>query len=485
MLASALAAVAVLVSPAVAAPEGAGPRLGLGLGWFQPGANESVVDGTWTVVPRGGYSFNRTFALEADIGYAQGTTRAVGRLFHVVDPRLNLLVHAPELGPLTLFGAVGPGLYWKKVERSEDSDIGTGDYDSTNQTGYGGYKNPDLDFLFNIGPGALISFGDGPVGLRTDFRYMLSLGGTPSNKDDDVRTLEADAYDNWEWTVGLNVAFGGPKDSDGDGIVDDDDQCVDDAEDVDGYRDADGCPDEDNDGDQVADTVDDCPDDPEDRDGWQDEDGCEDPDNDDDGVLDDDDSCPVEAGSAATQGCPDSDGDGIEDAEDDCPTEAGPASAGGCPDRDGDRVPDNRDACPDEPIDARADPSRSDGCPAQVVVTDQAVVILDKVYFATNRATIKAMSYAILDEVAAVLVAYPDIRKVEVAGHTDSDGPDQANLELSQRRAQAVVDYIVRKGVEPERLVAKGYGESVPIADNATRDGKANNRRVEFTIVEQ
>ena len=95
------------------------------------------------------------------------------------------------------------------------------------------------------------------------------------------------------------------------------------------------------------------------------------------------------------------------------------------------------------------------------------------------------MSYDILDEVAAVLVANPDIELVEIAGHTDSDGPQSTNLELSQRRAEAVVAYLVKEGVSADRLVAKGYGESTPIDSNSSSEGKANNRRVEFVILKQ
>ncbi|MCK6506921.1 OmpA family protein [Myxococcota bacterium] len=484
---SALAVAALLLSTPSLAGEDSGLRLGLGLGWFQPGKNETVIDGSWTVVPRLGYDFNQTFGLEADLGWSQGLTRTVGRQYNVLTPRLNLLVHAPPVGPVTFFGAVGPGLYWKKVKRTEGSDIGTGTYDDSNDDlGFGQYKNPDTDFLLNVGPGALLRFGEGPVGLRTDFRYMLSAGSTPADKDDDPTTLESDRYDNWEWTVGLTFLLGrGAKDTDGDGYKDDVDSCVEEAEDFDKYKDEDGCPDTDNDKDGIKDAKDTCPDEPEDRDDFQDEDGCPDPDNDGDGVLDGDDRCPLEPGQPASLGCPDSDLDGVIDREDECPQERGPKETMGCPDRDEDRVPDKRDECPDEPADPRIDPNRSNGCPTRVLVTKEQIVILDKVFFDTNKATIKKGSYEILNQVAEVLLKYPDIRKVEVAGHTDSDGSDAANLDLSQRRVESVRQYLVSKGVAEDRLVAKGYGESKPIGDNSTAAGKAENRRVEFNILEQ
>ena len=278
---------------------------------------------------------------------------------------------------------------------------------------------------------------------------------------------------------------GGPGDLDGDGLTDDVDRCIEDPEDFDRYQDADGCPEPDNDGDGLLDAVDECPDEPEDIDGWQDGDGCPDPDNDGDGIPDGGDDCPDVAGPAETNGCPDRDGDGLADDYDQCPDEPGPLATEGCPDRDGDRVPDHRDECPDEPIDAKADPRRSNGCPTKVIVTTEAIVITEKVYFRTGRSTIKPVSYPILDEVAAVLTQFDDIELVEVAGHTDSDGSDESNLKLSQARAEAVKTYLEKKGIEASRLQAKGYGESVPVDTNDTSEGKANNRRVEFVIQEQ
>jgi outer membrane protein OmpA-like peptidoglycan-associated protein len=273
---------------------------------------------------------------------------------------------------------------------------------------------------------------------------------------------------------------------DGDGLEDDVDQCPEKPEDKDGYADTDGCPDTDNDKDGLLDTDDKCPDEAEDFDKFSDADGCPDPDNDLDGILDDADKCPDVKGIQALQGCPDRDADGITDADDACPDEAGPENTNGCPDKDGDRVPDSRDKCPDVPADSRIDPKRSDGCPARVIVTKNAIQILDKVYFDTNKTTIKKISFTLLDEVAKVIVDNPDIKLIEVSGHTDSVGNDAANLKLSQGRAEAVVKYLATTGkVEAARLIAKGYGETKPIDTNDTDAGKAMNRRVEFNILEQ
>ncbi|MFN7146203.1 MAG: OmpA family protein, partial [Myxococcota bacterium] len=272
-------------------------------------------------------------------------------------------------------------------------------------------------------------------------------------------------------------------DIDKDGIVDDQDACVDVPEDADAFEDGDGCPEADNDKDGIVDTNDTCPNEPEDRDGFEDLDGCPEADNDKDGLVDTLDACPNEAGPESTVGCPDQDADTIADRVDACPTEPGPERTKGCPDQDEDLVPNFRDKCPTEPKDPREDPERSDGCPKRVFVTLEKIEILDKIYFDTNKTTIKPQSFPLLQEIATTLNNNPDIVRVEVAGHTDSDGKDASNQKLSQGRAEAVVKWLTTKGgVSAERLYGVGYGEAKPIDTNTTSTGKANNRRVEFVI---
>ena len=278
---------------------------------------------------------------------------------------------------------------------------------------------------------------------------------------------------------------GAPADRDRDGLNDSDDRCPDDPEDIDSFEDTDGCPDTDNDRDGVLDVNDVCPDEAEDRDEWEDRDGCPDPDNDSDGVLDVDDECPNKAGVASLAGCPDRDEDGLADRDDECPDEPGPKESNGCPDRDGDRVPDKRDDCPDEPANEGADPERSNGCPRLAFISRDKIVIIEKVYFDVDKDTIKAISFPVLDEVVSVMEEYPDITKVKVSGHTDSDGPDDYNLNLSTRRAASVMKYLTEKGIDADRLDSQGYGEGEPIDSNETDEGKAKNRRVEFNILEQ
>ena len=288
-----------------------------------------------------------------------------------------------------------------------------------------------------------------------------------------------------DWRMFASITYGlSVRDSDGDGLNDDVDSCPIDAEDFDSWQDEDGCPEADNDSDGYVDTSDGCPNVAEDDDDYE-NDGCPEFDNDGDTVLDVDDLCPLVQGAVDFRGCPDTDKDGLQDAEDQCPQDAGPKVTGGCPDRDEDLVPDFRDKCPDEKRPMDEDPAFSDGCPKRVYMTAKAVKITEKVFFETNKATIKPESFGLLDDVATVMGQATWVTRIEVDGHTDDKGADAANLTLSQKRAQSVVDYLVKKGVTKERLVAKGFGEVSPIDTNRTEDGRQNNRRVEFVILEQ
>jgi len=122
--------------------------------------------------------------------------------------------------------------------------------------------------------------------------------------------------------------------------------------------------------------------------------------------------------------------------------------------------------------------------PAKVEVTPVEVVALEDIFFDFDKATIRKDSYRIIDEVAASLLANPQIKKVEVQGHTSSEGTEEYNLDLSQRRMENVVQALVERGVERSRLVPKGYGESRPIASNDTEAGREKNRRVQFVILD-
>ncbi|MGE6761436.1 Ig-like domain-containing protein [Corallococcus interemptor] len=264
-------------------------------------------------------------------------------------------------------------------------------------------------------------------------------------------------------------------------------------EDFDGFQDDDGCLDPDDDRDGIPDVSDTCPTEPETVNGYRDDDGCPDT---------------VPEAKPATEGAPatgastaalalpppssDTDGDGIPDAEDRCPTAAedkdGFEDEDGCPDPDNDKdgIPDTADLCPleAEVINGVKD---DDGCPdkgaSKVRLEGSRIVILDKVYFATGKDVILARSFPLLSQVASVLRTHPELELVRVEGHTDSQGDDAKNLDLSQRRASTVRGWLVKNGIAPERLEAVGHGETKPVDSNDTAKGRENNRRVEFNVL--
>ena len=274
------------------------------------------------------------------------------------------------------------------------------------------------------------------------------------------------------WVPGPGKLALPDNDPDGDGVLGASDECPH----VPGLASLRGCPDSDGDG--VADAQDQCPD----VKGVALYGGCTPTDHDGDGLFDRDDRCPDKAGTRALQGCPDSDGDGIADIDDKCPSLPGAIGNRGCPpDRDGDGVVDAMDKCPDAP-----GPKERQGCPEQrVVVTKEKIAIAEKVFFETGDNRIKKQSLSLLDDIAKVLKQHPEIKKIRVEGHTDDVGEPAVNLALSQRRAAAVRKYLIGKGVNERRVVSDGYGDTRPLADNATDDGKAQNRRVEFAILER
>jgi len=180
---------------------------------------------------------------------------------------------------------------------------------------------------------------------------------------------------------------------------------------------------------------------------------------------------------------PDRDGDGIPNEKDMCPDVPGTPEMDGCPDRDGDFIPDPEDRCPDEP-----GPAQNDGCPVQGPVVElqtERLSLKDSIHFDTNRATIKPESNPVLDSIAALLRDHRELRRVRVEGHTDNVGPAAYNKDLSRRRARSVVAAMVQRGIAADRLVFEGYGLDRPVADNRTALGRAKNRRVEFTILEE
>ena len=251
-------------------------------------------------------------------------------------------------------------------------------------------------------------------------------------------------------------------DRDHDGLMDDVDQCPDAPEDKDGFQDSDGCPDEDNDKDGILDKVDHCPDVAEDKDGFEDDDGCPDDDNDKDGIADKADKCPDVA----------EDKDNFED-EDGCPE----------PDNDKDGIPDAQDLCPNEPetVNGYAD---TDGCPDedQVRVLGDKIVLDDRVHFYVNSFIIRKISYPLLQRLAKLIADHPEYVHVSVEGHADERGPDNFNQKLSEDRARAVMEFLVKQGIAPDRLSSIGYGSTRPLVDKKSEYALLLNRRVEFSV---
>ncbi|MEO6037848.1 MAG: OmpA family protein [Saprospiraceae bacterium] len=384
------------------------------------------------------------------------------------------------------------------------------------------FLNPS--FHFGIGAGWYPEIPDVdvnlPMGLGLDFRLSKRVHLTAQTQ----YRFAGGKRTGWQHAIGFTQYLGPDKtaDRDKDGVPDLTDRCPD----VPGLENLLGCPDRDSDG--VTDMDDHCPDvagsmammgcPDRDSDGITDlEDSCPDvagmaamkgcPDTDSDGITDAEDKCPREAGPASNMGCPirDRDSDGVVDADDRCPDDKGPVSTKGCPDRDMDGVADKDDVCPDKKGDSmhygcpdtdgdgvydnddrcvdKAGPASNRGCP-EIKKEDRAKVELavKAVQFESGKAVLLTKSYKVLDDVATVLKNYP-YYSLDLRGHTDSQGDDQMNHDLSHARAKACYDYLISKGIPASRLTSEGFGESKPIADNKTAAGRALNRRVEFDLI--
>jgi OOP family OmpA-OmpF porin len=274
-------------------------------------------------------------------------------------------------------------------------------------------------------------------GFSPEFEALLSVAFTfggheaappppppPLIKDSDGDGID-DEHDKCPTQSGPKENGGCPDvDSDGDGVIDRKDKCPDKP----GPVERDGCPEEDKDGDGIVDSKDKCPDEPEDKDGFEDEDGCPDPDNDKDGVLDKDDKCPNEAETK----------NGYQD---------------------------------------------DDGCPDEVPVTVKKFTgVVKGINFRRNSADIKASSFPLLKEAVKVFREYPDLR-VEISGHTSTEGKRDFNMKLSRKRAESVKGFLTSAGIDEKRIGTVGYGPDRPIADNETKEGQEKNRRIEFRLL--
>jgi len=372
---------------------------------------------------------------------------------------------------------------------------------------------PVIPYLF-IGGGAMLfdkdidvdaaktdwiapSFGGG-LNVKLGPAVMLNVQETFLYSSNDKRDgVEAGSNDMYLLhSVGFTFNFGKKKDADKDGISDYKDKCPETPASV--AVDKVGCP-LDKDGDGVADYLDECPD----IAGNKELKGC--PDKDGDGVADKDDLCMDTPGLVALKGCPDADKDGVADTEDKCadtnprykvdvmgcpmdndqdgifneddlcPELAGTSATKGCPDKDGDGIADTEDNCP-EVVGTMA----NKGCP-EIAKEDSVKItkIASKIFFETDSDKLKVASLSQLDELVIILKKYENAN-LTIEGHADSQGADAYNLTLSQKRTDSVIAYLMSKGIMESRLTGIGYGESIPIADNNTSEGRAKNRRVEL-----
>ncbi|MDQ3333928.1 MAG: choice-of-anchor D domain-containing protein [Myxococcota bacterium] len=303
---------------------------------------------------------------------------------------------------------------------------------------------PDRRFMVSVAAGRGLTSAAGAPALRG----VVALTVTP--RADAIKPLHAPPP---------------PKpdtDNDGDGIVDRLDKCPNEVEDVDVFEDSDGCPDFDNDADGVADANDRCPMETEDKDGFQDDDGCIEKDNDNDLILDVMDKCPNEA----------EDQDGFQDAD-------------GCnePDNDGDGILDLQDKCPaqKETINGNQD---DDGCPDKgislVLITLERIDLMESIQFTKEK--IKPASYNLLGQIGATLRAHPEILRVRVAVHVGAtNAKDELSAQqLSDKRAQALREWLVQWGVADKRLEVRGFGSTKPLGGSAAAD-----ERVEIVIMEK
>ena len=390
------------------------------------------VNDHWNILPSISYVSVSKFVGD---GFSVGVTGSLNRLSKLGDVSVDDLSHYAVDGTIK-YNVLNGTTITPYVEFG-------GGYTWVDEIGFG---------TANAGIGASIWFSDN-IGFSLQSSYK--------------HAFEDYGVKHFQHTAGVSIKFGGT-DTDGDGIYDKDDACPE----VAGLEAFNGCPDADGDG--IEDGKDSCPNEA----GSKEMNGC--PDADGDGIADKDDACPNEAGVAALAGCPDADGDGVADKDDACPSEAGPAENKGCPwpDSDNDGVLDKDDQCPDV-----AGTVANKGCPevteeVQKQLNDYARTIL----FDTGRASLKTESVSVFVDIIKILNEYPNA-KFTVEGHTDSVGGEKTNQALSEKRANSVRDFLVKEGIGADRLTAIGYGEAKPIATNANRAGRAQNRRVEINLV--
>jgi OOP family OmpA-OmpF porin len=323
-------------------------------------------------------------------------------------------------------------------------------------------------------------FVEGGIKYRLNERFSLTAGlsfyPTQSDYLDDISAgKQNDSF--MAGNIGLSVALSGSPDSDNDGVPDYLDKCPDTPKGI--TVDKFGCP-IDSDKDGVPDYLDKCPNTP--LGVAVDKLGCP-IDSDHDGIPDYLDKCPDTPSGVAVDefGCPlDSDKDGVPDYLDKCPNTPQDIKVDslGCPiDTDHDGVPDYLDKCPDTPPNTKVD---SNGCPQKDQANAETFYqfnLRGDDTFETNSATLKNSAKLLLNEIAFYIQNQPNT-KWRIEGHMDSEGSITFIKKLSYDRAKSVFDYLVSQGVSPDRLTIYGLGDSFPIGNNNTAEGRSTNRRI-------
>jgi len=407
-------------------------QLGIDVGNTDPDLKLSQ-SGTFGL--RIGFIVHPYVSLEAELGLTPtGASTALGEAKALaLNYRAHLLVHVlrGKIRPFILAGGGGNTL------SSSNPEV----------------LHQDTDGEFHFGIGSKFDIQKN-WGIRLDARLYV----VPTTNVDKIY-----ATNDFEVLVGFYGLFGGAK-KEAPAMV------------------AAATPNPDRDGDGVPNAADLCPDEkgvPENR-------GCPDRDSDGDLIVDRLDKCPRDKGPEDNGGCPDKDTDGDEiiDRLDKCPNDKGPPENAGCPDTDSDKdgVPDRLDKCPNE-AETMNGYQDLDGCPDEVPKEVKKYTGAVKgINFENGKATLLPSSNTVLDEIVKVLKDYPDV-KIEIQGHTDTNGDRNKNIDLSKARAESVRAYLLGKGIAEDRITSIGFGPDKPVADNKTSAGRAKNRRVEFRLV--
>ncbi len=442
-----------------------------------PNYTDNVPDSSPLTGMRLGYNITEMFAAEFEIKQARTVFRRGkgGDTVHgvtIVAPRLNALAHLNfdrrTIRPFLLLGVGAEKLWDKKEDPNDPLNNAEADEDVAIHAGAGVKYHITDRLSFRLDARAMVSETQaGSMGL-TGYEFLfggaINLFLVDQDPDHDGIATSRDACPaQAEDMDGFEDNDGCPEsDNDRDGIADKLDKCPLEKETFNKVDDEDGCPDQDADGDLIEDRRDKCPNKAEDFDKFMDEDGCPEPDNDKDGKLDKQDKCPDDA----------EDKDGYQD-DDGCPD----------PDNDGDGIFDKVDKCPNK-LETHNGFDDDDGCPDTVPkkVAKEFRGTIDGIFFAKDSADIDNKSSSVLEKALDVLKDFPGV-KIEIGGHTDNTGYLEYNQQLSVRRAEAVRQWFIERGIAGDRMKAVGYGRTKPIAANTTEAGRSKNRRIEFILL--